>query len=292
MPRLFRSLCFVPGNNQRFIEKARQLRADIVCLDLEDSVPDDQKDAARQMVRQALGLRKRYVTEALYVRTNFPHSDHIQRDLEAVVCEGIDGIVVPKVGGAAELQGIEEALAGLERQQDMGPIGIMPSIESAQGVVRTYEIASFATTRTASRIDCVVFGVFDLLADLGVEYAKDSGAARYARARVALDARAAGVPAIDGVWQDLKDLQGLEADCALGRSLGYSGKSVIHPGQIEAVHRAFHPSESEVSWAKKVVAAYQRSARDGIGATTVEHRMIDEVHYRQARAVLELAGRH
>lgn len=288
MPRLFRSICFVPGNNSRFLEKARRIPADIVCLDLEDSVPDDQKKEARRMVQQALGERQSFETEALYVRTNSSHSGVIREDLGAVVREGMDGVVIPKVGNAAELQSIGEDLADLERQRGLAPVGIAPSIESAQGVVRTYEIASFAG-KARPRIDCVVFGVFDLLADMGIEYAEDSDAARYARARVALDARAAGVPAIDGIWQDLKNKRGLEQDCILGRSLGYSGKSVIHPDQIEIVHRAFHPTETEVLWAKKVVDAYLRSAEGGRGATAVEGKMIDEVHYKQARAVLEAA---
>lgn len=286
MPRLFRSIFFVPGNNSRFLEKAKQLPADIVCLDLEDSVPDDQKEGARQMVRQALKIRQSFETESLYVRTNSPHSGAILEDMSAVIHEGIDGIVIPKVDSAAQLQSIEENLVDLEQQRGLNPVGIMPSIESAQGVVRTYEIASFVG-KARPRIDCIVFGVFDLLADMGIEYAENSDAARYARARVALDAHAASIPAIDGIWQDLKNLQGLEQDCILGRSLGYSGKSVIHPGQIEAVHRLFHPTEAEVLWAKKVVDAYMSSVEMGRGATVVDGRMIDEVHYKQASAILE-----
>ena len=263
------------------------MRADIVCLDLEDSVPTDQKDSARQMVRRALRDRESYAAGAVYVRTNSPASGLIPSDLRAVVHAGIDGIVIPKLGNTAEIKKIIKILEELERKRRLTPLGIMPSIESAEGVVQTYAIASSGGSRH-SRIDCVIFGVFDLLADMGIEYSAQSGAAAHARARVALDARAAGVPAIDGIWQDLTDARGLEQDCMLGRSLGYAGKSVIHPDQIDVVHRLFHPSTSEVMWARKVVSAYQESAQRGRGATTVEGKMIDEVHYKQALAVLDV----
>jgi len=261
-----------------------------VCLDLEDSVPDAQKDEARQLVRRALEDRKSYEADAVYVRTNSPASGLVPADLKAVVRRGIDGIVVPKLNNKAELGRIVKVLEDLEQQRRLKPVGVMPSIESAEGVVKTYEIASSGGRRRNSRIDCVVFGVFDLLSDMGIEYDPNSEAARYARARVALDARAAGVPAIDGIWQDLRDVKGLERDCSLGKSLGYAGKSVIHPDQIDVVHRMFHPNESEVSWARRVADAYLESAGQGRGATTVDGKMIDEVHYKQARAVLDLAG--
>ena len=289
-PRLFRSLCFVPGNNARFLEKAKQLASDIVCFDLEDSVPDVQKKEARHMVRQALQNRESYAADAVYVRTNSPASGLVPSDLKSVVRGGIDGIVIPKLNNTAELKKIIRILEDLEGQRRLKPIGVMPSIESAEGVVKTYEIASSGGSKHYSRIDGIIFGVFDLLADMGIEYTVQSDSARYARARVALDARAAGVPAIDGIWQDLRDAKGLEQDCMLGRSLGYAGKSVIHPDQINAVHRLFHPNRSEISWAQKVVDAYLASARAGRGATVVDGRMVDEVHYKQARAVLDLAG--
>lgn len=287
-PRLFRSLCFVPGNNSRFLEKARYLRADIVCLDLEDSVPNEQKDQARQMIRQAVRDRESYAANAVYIRTNSPASGLVPSDLRAVVRRGVDGIVIPKLNNTSELEKIIKILEDLERQRNLLPIGIMPSIESAEGVVHAYAIASSGGSRH-SRIDCLVFGVFDLLADMGIEYTVQSDAAKYARARVALDAHAAGIPAIDGIWQDLTDAKGMEDDCLYGRSLGYAGKSVIHPDQIDVVHRLFHPTASEVAWAQKVVSAYELSVQSGRGATTVEGRMIDEVHYKQAVAVLEIA---
>ena len=134
----------------------------------------------------------------------------------------------------------------------------------------------------------MVFGVFDLLNDLGVEYTKESEGAKYSRAKISVDGHAAGVAVIDAIWQDLKDTQGLEKDCKLGKSLGYSGKSIIHPDQIRIVHKLFHPNKSEILWAEKVCKTYLESTRKGTGATTVDGKMIDEVHFKQAKALLEL----
>ncbi len=284
MTQLFRSLIFVPGNNPRFLEKAKSLQADIVCLDLEDSVPDAEKAGARGLIRNALESHNSYKS-TLFVRTNSPASGLVRADLEETVREGLGGIVVPKVDDAKALEDITGILSGLEEARGIEPIRILPSIESAKGVVNTYQIASFGP-----RVPAVVFGVFDLLNDLGVEYAKDVPGIAYSRAKIPVDARAAGVAAIDAIWQDLRDSKGLEDDCQAGKSLGYSGKSIIHPDQIETVHRLFYPNPYEIMWARKVCGAYLESARGGTGATTVDGRMIDEVHFKQARALLDLVG--
>lgn len=281
-----RSLVFVPGNNPRFLEKARSLPADVVCLDLEDSVPPAEKPAARGLVREALRSRDEYACPLLFVRTNSPGSGLVPDDLRGAVRRGIDGIVVPKVGSAAELKKVERPLAAAERRAGIGGrIRVIPSVESAEGVVNAYAIAS-----SSGRVCATVFGVFDLLNDLGVEYTKQPPGALYSRAKIPVDSRAAGVPAIDAIWQDLKDGRGLANDCRIGRGLGYAGKSVIHPDQLGAVHRIFRPGRAEIEWAEKVCAAYAASAGRGRGATKLEGRMIDEVHYKQARALLDAAG--
>ena len=240
------------------------------------------------MIQQALEERDQYnPSTAIYARTNSPDSGLIPDDLKAIVRKGIDGIVIPKLDNTTQLYKIIKIIEDLEQQRRLESIGVIPSIESAEGVVNTYEIASSGGKH--SRIDCIVFGVFDLLADMGVEYSVQSDAARYARARVALDARAARVNSIDGIWQNLPDMKGLEQDCLLGKSLGYAGKSVIHPTQIDVVHNLFYPSASEISWAKKVVEVYPQSVqRQGRGAITLNGKMIDEVHYKQAKAVLDI----
>ncbi len=282
--RLIRTLLFVPGNNPRFIEKAKTLRADIICLDLEDSVPMDEKDRARAMVRDAIKARKDYASE-LYIRVNSPDSGLIKDDLK-VVDEGLDGIVIPKVNEAREVTKVAEVLDELEKKYGIGKnIEIMPSIESARGVVNAYSIAS-----SSDRVSALVFGVFDFMHDMGLEYAEDAIGFNYARAKIPVDARAAGVYAIDGIWQAVDDVDGLIRDAMLGMRLGYKGKSIIHPRQIEPVHKVFVPSKDEIEWARKVVVALEEAMKQGRGAVRLEGRMVDAVHYKRAKALLEAIG--
>ena len=282
MTQLFRSLIFVPGNNSRFLEKAKKIQADVVCFDLEDSVPDDEKTSARKLIKNALKSRSEY-SSSIFVRINSPLSGKIPSDLKEVVQKGIDGIVIPKVNNVAELKKIQKILSSLEKSKKLKPIQIIPSIESAEGIVNSYLIASFG-----KRVNAIVFGIFDLLNDLGVEYTKNSPGGKYSRYKIPVDAAAAGISAIDGIWQDLKDSKGLQKDCNFGKSLGYTGKSVIHPDQIPMVHKSFHPNKTEISWAKKVCKMYLESTKKGKGATTVDGKMIDEVHYKQAKALLDI----
>lgn len=283
MTKLYRSLIFVPGNNPRFLEKAKSLPADIVCFDLEDSVPEKEKKKARNLIKKALNERKKY-SPSVYARTNSPLSGKIPADLQEIVQKGIDGIVIPKVNNSKELKKIEKAISNLEKKRKLRPIEIMPSIESAEGVVNAYDIAS-----SSKRVSALVFGVFDLLDNMGIEYTKQPEGARYARAKIPIAARAAGVLALDAIWQDIKDEKGLKNDCKIGKELGYSGKTIIHPDQISITHKSFHPNKTEIEWAKKVCTVYLNSSKTGKGATTVEGKMIDEVHYKRAKALLELA---
>jgi citrate lyase subunit beta / citryl-CoA lyase len=159
----------------------------------------------------------------------------------------------------------------------------MPSIESAEGVINSHEIAT-----SSKRISAIIFGVFDLLNDMGIEYTKQSEGAKYSRAIIPLAAKAAGVFALDAIWQDLKDEKGMLEDCKIGKSLGYVGKTLIHPDQISVTHQAFHPNSTEIEWAEKVCKIYPISTKKGKGATTVDGKMIDEVHYKRAKSLLEL----
>ena len=285
MARLFRSLIFVPGNNPRFLEKAKTLSADIVCFDLEDSVPDSEKKNARNLIKGALKTRSQYTSE-VYVRINSPTSGKIQDDLKEIVQKGIDGIVIPKVNNAIEIKKIEKTLAFLEKKQKLQPIGLIPSIESAEGVANTHEIAS-----ASKRILALVFGVFDFLNDMGIEYTKQPEGAKFARAKIPIEAKAVGVYALDAIWQDLKDEKGLIEDCKIGKSLGYVGKTIIHPDQILIIHKTFHPNKTELEWAEKVCNTYEKSTKKGKGATTVDGKMIDEVHYKRAKALFDLVNR-
>ncbi len=282
MTQLFRSLIFVPGNNSRFLEKAKVLTADIVCFDLEDSVPEKEKKQARKLIKKALNSRSEY-NSAIFVRTNSPLSGKIPDDLKEIVQKGIDGIVIPKINNIKELKKIEKNLQSLEKIRKLKTIQIIPSIESAEGVVNTYQIASFG-----KRVSAVVFGVFDLLNDLGIEYTKDPEGALYSRGKIPVDAKAAGVASIDAIWQDLNDTKGLEKDCRKGKRLGFTGKSLIHPDQISITHKIFYPTKSEIQWAEKVYKSYMASVKKGKGATKVEGKMIDEVHFKQAETILKI----
>lgn len=282
MTRLFRSLIFVPGNNSRFLEKAKSIQADIVCFDLEDSVPESEKENAKNLIKEALANRHQYYA-SIYVRTNSPASGKIPKDLDSIIRKGINGVVIPKVNNVKELKKIEKNLASLEKKRKLKGIELLPSIESSEGVVNTYEIVS-----SSARVTAVVFGVFDFLNDMGIEYTKQPEGAKYARAKIALDARAAGVASIDAIWQDLTDIDGLKQDCIIGKNLGYMGKSIIHPDQIPITHEIFFPTKPEIEWAKKVINAYNSAKKNKKGATTVEGKMIDEVHYKRALSLLNL----
>jgi citrate lyase subunit beta / citryl-CoA lyase len=285
---MLRSLIFVPGNSTRFVEKAKTLAADIICFDLEDSVPENEKDAARRIVAETLlARRQEYSGGHVYVRTNSPGSGLVNDDLKAVLQKGIDGIVVPKVNDAYEVFEIKKHIVMLEKERKTDKIALMPSIETARGVVNAYLIAS-----ADERIKALIFGVFDFLYDMRLDYDEhDPLGYSYVRAKIPVDARAAGILAIDAIWQKINDIDGLTKDATMARRLGYSGKSIIHPSQIEPVHKVFRPSKNEVEWAKKVVQALGEAMKKGTGrgAVRLEGKMIDAVHYKQAKAILDAA---
>tara|TARA_Y100000590_G_scaffold18501_1_gene22035 strand:+ start:361 stop:1221 length:861 start_codon:yes stop_codon:yes gene_type:complete len=283
MTNLFRSLVFVPGNNSRFLEKAKSLSSDIVCFDLEDSVPEKEKQKARNLISKKLKERKDFKS-SVFVRTNSPQSGKIPNDLEKIIQKGLDGVVIPKVDSENDLKKIEKLISNLEKKRKTKKIRLIPSIESALGVINCFEIAS-----ASKRIDAIIFGIFDLLNDMGIEYTKGNPiGAKYSRYKVPVAAAAAGIVAIDGIWQEIKDKKGLKQDCKLGKQLGYGGKSIIHPDQISVAHQIFYPNKSEIAWSKQVVSVYEKSTKKGTGATVVDGKMIDEVHYKRAKALLEL----
>jgi citrate lyase subunit beta/citryl-CoA lyase len=284
---MFRSLIFVPGNSIRFVEKAKTLAADIICFDLEDSVPENEKDTARRIIAETLLARRQEYSGHVYVRTNSPESGLVPDDLKAVLQKGIDGIVVPKVNDAYEVLEIKKHIVMLEKERKTDKIALMPSIETARGVVNAYLIAS-----ADERIKALIFGVFDFLYDMRLDYDEhDPVGYSYVRAKIPVDARAAGVHAIDAIWQKIDDIDGLIRDATMARRLGYSGKSIIHPSQIEPVHKIFRPSKNEVEWARKVVQALGEAMKKGTGrgAVRLEGKMIDAVHYKQAKAILDAA---
>jgi citrate lyase subunit beta / citryl-CoA lyase len=289
---MFRSLIFVPSYSKRFIDKAKTLNADIVCFDLEDSVPNNQKDLARQLVKSALTSRTAYQTRNVYARINSFDSGLASSDLNAVVQKGIDGIILPKVSNDEEVSAVDRILSTLEQEKGFQEksIRIAASIESAIGVVNSYSIA-----KASDRVNMLVFGIFDLLYDMHMDHEEGNNEFEciYARSKIPVDARAAGVEAIDGIWQKLDDAEGLIKDTIIAKRLGYSGKSLIHPNQIEAVHAIFVPSTNEIEWATKVVNALDEALVNGKGkgAIRLEGKMIDAVHYKQAKAILDGANK-
>jgi citrate lyase subunit beta/citryl-CoA lyase len=284
---LYRSLIFVPGNNKRFVEKAKALRADIVCFDLEDSVPLNEKNAARKTIADALMWRTEYKS-SFYLRINSLDSSLWLLDLEEIIRNGIDGVVVPKVNDEVQIKNIDTQLSEIEDTKRMTKksIKLMPSIESAKGIVNAYSIAT-----SSQRINAMVFGIFDYLYDMGLDYVENDDIEKnmYGRAKLPVDAHAAGVECIDGIWQKVDDTQGLIRDATIAKRLGYSGKCIIHPTQIDPVHKVFVPSQSQINWATRVVEALREAMEKGhgLGAVKLEGKMIDAVHYKQAKAILE-----
>jgi len=286
-----RSLIFIPGNNQRFLEKSRTINSDIICYDLEDSVPQEEKEIASESVRSAIqeiskidDINKERI---LAVRINSPTSDQMATDLKKVITPGIDAIVIPKVDDDKQIAEISKIIEKEENEKNIqsGIIKIIPSIESALGVVNAYNIA-----KSDQRITTLVFGIFDFLHDMKIDNQdmETITGFMYARAKVPVDARAAGIDSIDSIWQDIHDHSGLIKDLKLGKKLGYNGKCIIHPSQIEHVHSVFSPSNQDIEWAKKVVQALDSAKNSSSGAVKLEGKMIDAVHYKQARRILDL----
>ncbi len=306
---MFRTLLFIPGNNKRFLEKSKFLYPDILCFDLEDSVPLSEKAIARNMIMESFISNKRSnhidsnkdnknnnntnykdkESSQLFVRINSFESELYEQDLESVVCESLDGIVIPKVNSASELKKITEIIANLETKKKLKKtIKLIPSIESSQGVVNSYHIAKFN-----SRICSLVFGVFDYLYDMKLDYDNEGLGYSYARSKIPVDARAAGIPALDSIWQNVDDLEGLKRDAKIAKRIGYAGKTIIHPKHIEPVHNVFVPSQNEIEWAKKVVARLNQIQEQGDkrGAFKIDGRMIDAVHFKQAKLILDFISK-
>jgi citrate lyase subunit beta/citryl-CoA lyase len=197
----------------------------------------------------------------------------------------LDGIVIPKVNSDSELKTITQIIENLEKKRNVQKlIRLIPSIESSQGVVNSYQIAKFNP-----RVCSLLFGVFDYLYDMKLDYENEGLEYSYARAKIPVDARAAGIPALDSIWQKVDDLDGLQGDAKTAKRLGYTGKSIIHPKHIEPVHNVFVPSQNEIEWAKKVISKLNEILEHGDkrGAFKIDGRMIDEVHFKQAKLILD-----
>ena len=283
-----RTWMFVPGHRQRFIDKAMSLSCDVMMLDLEDGVTPDEKPAARKLIAEALGRPKAPGGPARFVRINAVGREYSEADLPAIVRPGLDGLVLPKVESAeavltvaAYLDG-REAEVGLER----GSVALAPAIESPRGLFNALAIAD-----SSPRVVGLMFGAEDYGWELGLPALREGEAADliHARSTIVAAARAAHVQPVDAVWPDLEDEDGLRRDIAKARRLGFSGKALFHPSQIDAINAAFAPTPEEIDYCERLTEAFDEAFARGEGSIAFEGRLVDRPIVERARATLRLA---
>lgn len=286
-PLVLRSLLFVPGNNWRLIESAKKIiEVDAIILDMEDAVPIDDKETARWFVRDAIRELKD-AGHFVVVRVNSISSNLMEEDLKFAVQEGVDAIMLPKAEFKEDIIRLEGLLARLEGLKGLAPLGIIPLIESARGVLNACEIAL-----ASKKVIALAFGAADYLRDLGRSYftlSHEEYELLFPRSQLVLAARSAGIAAIDTPYLGLIiDLEGVARESKLALSLGFRGKMCIHPSHVKIINEIFTPSEREIESAGKIVDAYEKAVKQGLGATSVEGRMIDKATYEQAKELLTL----
>jgi citrate lyase subunit beta/citryl-CoA lyase len=277
-----RSFLFAPGNHARRVEKALSLDADAAILDLEDAVATAEKRATRDAVIAALACPRRAL---VYVRVNAVETEFCYGDLAAIVRPGLDGIILPKVESAAGLATADWLLAQLEREQGLMPraIDLVPIIETARGLNQIDAILA-----TGTRVRRVAFGAGDFTLDVNMVWSRGEAELAYARAKIVTASRAAGIEApFDTVWVDLADEEGLEASARAAFGFGFQGKMCIHPNQIAVVNRVFTPSEAEIAFAERVVAAFARAEAEGSAAIQLDGKFIDYPILYRAQRILE-----
>jgi citrate lyase subunit beta/citryl-CoA lyase len=281
--RLRRTRLYLPGNNPDLMLNAGLFGADCVILDLEDSVAPAEKDAARVLVRNTL-LSVDFGTTERIVRINPLSTEYGLADLEMIVPAGPETILVPKCDEATDIEKIDEIMTRIEKKQHIKKTLIMPLLETAKGALNAYEIAS-----ASDRVVALCFGAEDFTADLGVERTKEGTESFVARSLIVLGAKAAGVQAIDTVFSDVSDEEGLVASTREAMALGFEGKGVIHPRQIEPIHSIFSPTPERIAYAKQVVSAIEEARAKGSGVATIKSKMIDAPIETRARKILRLA---
>lgn len=283
---LLRSMLFVPANNWRLVQSAKEERPDAVILDLEDSVPIDDKETARWLIKDAVKLLKE-AGHTVIVRVNGSATGLTKSDLEFALEEGVDAVMLPKSESKEEISKLESLIENEENEKELSNIRIIPLIESAKGIFNVDEIVS-----SSKRISAVGFGAADYLRDFGRSYfsvSPDQIELLYPRSRLSVAARVAGIPAIDTPFLGLLiDREGLIRESKIALSLGFRGKMCIHPMHIGLINQIFSPSERDVDTAKKIIKAYEEAKARGLGATSVEGRMIDEVTYKMAIETLAM----
>lgn len=282
--RLRRTRLYLPGNNPDLMLNAGLFGADSVILDLEDSVAPVDKAAARILVRNSL-LAVDFGSSERIVRINPLAGKYGALDLEMVVPAQPDTILIPKCESAKDVHDVEERVGTLEREHRLHHrIWLMPLIETAKGVLNAYEIAG-----CSGRVVALCFGAEDFTADIGAERTVEGRESFVARSLLVLAAKAARVQAIDTVFSDVADMDGLVKSTEEAIALGFEGKGVIHPAQIEPIHRAFTPTPERIAHAQQVIAALEEAEQRGSGVATLGTKMIDAPVVARARRTLQLA---
>lgn len=290
MQRPLRSWMFVPGNRQRFLDKALATGVDAsgvdaVFLDLEDGVPFAEKPAARELIPEA--LRRPAGGPMRLVRLNAIGTDAYQADLDAVLVPGIDGVCAPKVEHPDSIRDLAKILAAFEARERLadGTVRVVAAIESAVGLLAAPAIAA-----AHPRMLGVMFGAEDFALDLGFGTEREGEARelQYARSTLVVAAAAATIISIDGVFPNLEDEEGLIRDVTQARRLGFTAKSTFNPRQVGLINRVFSPSPDEVAYARKVIEAFEAAQSRGDGSVAVGGQLVDRPIVLRAQRILEL----
>ena len=274
-----RSRLYVPGNNPRLLMNAGIFESDCIILDLEDSVPLDQKDSARFLVKEALKNLDLGETE-IWVRVN---REFLEEDLEQILLGAPHGICVPKSESKDDIKEVERIVERYEKEYGIEEVKFMPIVESAKGIVNLEEIAG-----ASERIVAIAFGAEDFTRDIGGERSWDS--LLYPRSKLVTVAKAFGIQALDTVYSNVDDIDGLIEETRRIAKMGFDGKGAIHPEQVRYINECFTPSEEEIEYAKRVMQAIEEAKKKGLGAVSLDGRMIDEPVVKRAERILRLGG--
>ena len=290
MDRPSRSALFVPGHRASWIEKAAGYGADTLILDLEDSVPDQEKSAARAITKAGIKTLKANGQSAVHVRVNGFATGLTLDDLEGVLCHELDAIVLPKVETPVDMHELDALLTHLERRLGI-PVGTIETplgCETAKAMRNVYEIVT--SCRRVKHASLAAGPGGDAARAIGYTWSKEGTETLYLRSKLILDARAAGVqyPTISS-WWNIKDLEGLERDAKWNRQLGYRGQTVMHPSHVPIVNAVFTPSAEEIAFHKGLIAAMEDATRKGIAAVTYKGDMVDEAMVKTSRELLAFA---
>lgn len=274
-----RSVLYMPGSNARALEKARMLAADALILDLEDAVAPEQKVMARDQVCAAVAAGG-YGMRELIIRSNGLDTSWGRDDVIAAAKAAPDAILLPKVESAAQVQEV----AALLQQHGQAKTAIWCMMETPKGILRAEEIAG-----ASPRLAALVMGTSDLVKDLNAQHTPLRLPVITALGLCMLAARAYGLAILDGVYLDLDDEAGFEAACRQGLELGFDGKTLIHPKTLDTANRVFAPTDAQVAYAHKIIAAFEAAAKEGKGVVLVDGKLIENLHVEQAKKLAALA---